>query len=159
MSADHFISDEDKFIQTIQKGIEYAEKGSIVTFGIYPKFPETGFGYIEAEEKLNFDEIKGIKIKKFAEKPNKEKAEELIMDNKYSWNSGMFLTKANVVLSEFKLFTPNLIHTCEKSIQKSKIDLDFYKSKSKEFKECQNISFDIAIMEKNNSWNCSPFKC
>lgn len=150
LSADHYISDQDKFIQTIQKGIEYAENGSIVTFGIYPNFPETGFGYIEAEEKLNFDEIKGIKIKKFIEKPNKAKAKEFIIDKKYSWNSGIFLMKANVAINEFKLFTPSLIHNCEKSIQKSKIDLDFLRINQKEFKDCQNISFDIAIMEKTS---------
>ena len=150
LSADHFISDEDKFIQTIQQGIAYAENGSIVTFGVYPDFPETGFGYIKADEELNFEQIKGCKIQKFIEKPNKEMAEELIRDNKYSWNSGIFLMKANVAINQFKLFTPGLILNCEKSIQKSKIDLDFIRIDQKEFKDCQSISFDKAIMEKTN---------
>ncbi len=150
LPADHFISDREKFIQSIQKGIEFAEKNFIVTFGINPIYPETGFGYIEAKEKLNYKDIKGTKIAKFIEKPDQVSAEKLIQDNRYSWNSGIFLMKANVALRELKILSPNVFDICEKSFKKSSIDLDFLRIDKEIFKKCSSISFDIAIMEKTD---------
>ena len=155
--SDHLISDLDKFSQIIQEGIKYAEKGFIVTFGIYPKFPETGFGYIEAKDNLDFQNIKGVKIKKFLEKPKKEIAEELIKDRKYSWNSGIFLVKASILTREYVKYCPGVYSSCQEAISKSETDLDFQRINTDSFRNCEDISFDIAIMEKTKLGIVLPF--
>jgi Mannose-1-phosphate guanylyltransferase len=148
LPADHVIKNIDQFINTINKGFEFAEKGNIVTFGIKPKSAETGFGYIESSNPNDFIKGKATCIKRFIEKPNKEKAEELILDSKFSWNSGIFIMKANVVFDEMQKLAPKVLKKCEKSIAESFVDLDFLRMKKDIFKECPDISFDIAIMEK-----------
>ena len=148
LPADHFIKNIDQFINTINKSIEFAEKGSIVTFGILPKSAETGFGYIEAEKSSDFIEGKATAIKRFIEKPNKKKAKELILNEKYSWNSGIFLMRANVALSEMQKLAPEVLLRCNQSLEKCYEDLDFLRIGEKFFNECPDISFDKAIMEK-----------
>tara|TARA_B100000212_G_scaffold339336_1_gene317623 strand:+ start:5575 stop:7029 length:1455 start_codon:yes stop_codon:yes gene_type:complete len=148
LPADQTIKNEDEFIKTIEKGIEYAEKGNIVTFGISPTSPETGFGYIEAENLLGFKNGEGSPIKRFIEKPTKEKAEELIAGGQYSWNSGIFLMKANVAFNQMLKFCPDILYACEKSLEKCFVDLDFLRINENLFKKCRDVSFDVAIMEK-----------
>ena len=91
---------------------------------------------------------KATSIKCFIEKPNKEKAKELILNSQFSWNSGIFLMKANIVLDEMQKLAQKVLKQCRKSIKESFVDLDFCALKKEIFKECQDISFDIAIMEK-----------
>ncbi len=148
LPADHAINNTDKFNEIINKGIQYAEEGYIVSFGIPPTCPETGFGYIEAEEPLDKKDIKGIKIKKFIEKPDKKTAEKLILNEKYSWNSGIFLMRSEIAFKQFSLFVPELISQCEDCIKNSSVDLDFIRIPKDKFSACPNIPFDIAIMEK-----------
>ncbi len=148
LPADHSIKELDAFIKTIKQGIEYAEKGNIVTFGVCPKSPESGYGYIEAENPEDFKNGKASPIKNFIEKPNKEKAKELILNSKYSWNSGIFLMRANVIYDEMTKLSPLLIKECKKSFGKCYEDLDFLRIEENSFANCPNISFDIAIMEK-----------
>ncbi|MBO8219537.1 mannose-1-phosphate guanylyltransferase/mannose-6-phosphate isomerase [Prochlorococcus marinus] len=148
LPADHLIKNPDKFNAIINKGIKYALNNQIVTFGIPPKYPETGFGYIEAEEPLDKLDIKGVKIKKFIEKPDKKTAEKLLQNEKYTWNSGIFLTKAKFVLQQYNLFEPELLSICKKCIKESSVDLDFLRISKENFEKCPDIPFDIAIMEK-----------
>ena len=150
LAADHFIQDVDKFVEIINKGVDYAEKGNIVNFGIKPTSPETGYGYIEAQNPLELNKGKGSPIKKFIEKPSLKKAQKLILSDKYLWNSGIFLTKANVVFDEMSRLSPFLISQCEKALNESYFDLDFLRVKEDVFRKCPDISFDIAIMEKTN---------
>jgi len=142
------LKNPDKFNAIINKGTEYALNNQIVTFGIPPKYPETGFGYIEAEKSSDFIEGKATSIKRFIEKPNKKKAEELILNEKYSWNSGIFLMRANVVLSEMQKLAPEVLLRCDQSLEECYKDLDFLRIGKKFFNECPDISFDKAIMEK-----------
>jgi mannose-1-phosphate guanylyltransferase len=148
LPADHSIGDEDGFINTIQNGILIAEKDKIVTFGIAPKGPETGYGYIECEKDMFEDSKEPIKIKKFLEKPSKDVAKELIRDKKYAWNSGIFMVKAKVALKEIKKLSPRVFYPCVDALKNSKSDLDFIRLHKESFKKCDNASFDIAIMEK-----------
>mgnify|MGYP001328771505 CR=1 FL=1 len=148
LPADHSISDIDQFTKTIEKGIKYAEEGKIVTYGITPKSPETGFGYIEAELNLDYENPNGIKINSFIEKPNKEKAEQFINSRKYLWNSGIFLMKAKTALEQFALFVPEVLSICNSCIQKSSKDLEFLRIDKNNFHNCPDVSFDIGIMEK-----------
>ena len=151
LPADHSINNINKFTAIIRKGMEYAENNNIVVFGIPPQYPETGFGYIEAQQPLDKLSIEGSKIKKFIEKPDKKTAEKLLNNNKYSWNSGIFLMRAKFAFKQFKVFEPKLLSVCEKCIRESYIDLDFLRITKKNFFDCPDIPFDIAIMEKTGS--------
>ena len=109
LAADHVIEDKLAFQNAVEKAAKYAEQDRIVTFGIIPNSPETGFGYIEANK--NDGEIKNIAC--FVEKPNKQRAMEYVASGNYYWNSGMFVVKASVYLKELKQFN-NEIHNFAK---------------------------------------------
>ena len=104
LSADHQIKNENKFRNAIEIGKTYSEKDKLVTYGVIRRSPETGFGYIKSEKPLNLQNIKGIKISKFIEKPNLDEAKELIKDRRFTWNSGIFLFKAKTIINEIKFF-------------------------------------------------------
>ena len=150
LPADHAIGDEEGFIKTIQNGILIAEKDKIVTFGVPPTGPETGYGYIECEKDIDTNSNAPIKIKRFLEKPNKDIAKELIKNKKYVWNSGIFMVKAKVALKEIERFAPKIYHPCVDSLKKSTKDLDFIRLNKTSFEKCISNSFDFAIMEKTN---------
>ena len=93
LSSDHEIKDNSKFIEVINKGLEFAKNNKLVTFGVVPHSPETGYGYIKAEKSFKFSEICGHKISEFIEKPDYKKACEFLEDSRFTWNSGMFLLR------------------------------------------------------------------
>ncbi len=150
VSSDHLIKDENKFKKVFEVGKVYAEKEKIVTFGIVPDSPETGYGYIKAKQKINNSDLKGSEIDMFIEKPNISTAEKFIKDKRFTWNSGMFIFKAKVIVDEIERNYPEIISSCKKSLEKSKTDLDFKRINSKSFKDCPNISIDVAVMEKTD---------
>ena len=157
LSSDHKIDNPEKFRQTIEQGLIEAEKDRIVTFGVVPTKPETGYGYIEANDLIT-ENLNTSSVKKFIEKPNKELAEKLFRDKHYLWNSGIFLFKSSVILKELKKFEPELVNTCKKSLLKSKKDLDFIRLDKDSFQYCSEISIDIAVMEKTNFGKVVPLK-
>ena len=147
LSADHEINNKKKFQEIISEGIKHAEGKRLVTFGVSPTKAETGYGYIEAQEKLEGN-CRVSRIKNFIEKPSKELADIFIKDKNYFWNSGIFLFKASVILKELERFAPEIVDYCSKSLSRSKKDLDFRRINSEFFKLCPNVSIDIAVMEK-----------
>ena len=157
LAADHLIENIIEFQRVIQSAKVYAKQGRLVTFGIVPTCAETGYGYIEAKE-LNDDknQIDGIEINKFIEKPNQEIAEKLIKDSRYTWNSGMFLFKASSIISELEKFSPEIINYCKIAIDKDIEDLDFLRLEKESFKKCPKISLDIAVMEKTKLGTVLP---
>ncbi len=150
LSADHFIQNKNKFIEIIKTGVEYSKKGKIVTFGVPPIRPETGYGYIETETEFNTDPVKGIRIKKFVEKPIEDIAKNMISTKRFLWNSGIFLSKASVLINEIKRLCPDIYSQCKDALKGSKRDLNFIRVNKKSFLKCRNIPFDIAVMEKTN---------
>ena len=135
--SDHKISDTEKFIQTIKKGEPLAKQGYIVTFGVKPTYPETGYGYIHTSED-------NITVKTFIEKPDRITAEKFVNDGTYFWNSGIFMFKASTLLKEIE-------HHAEK-IESVIKNLDFTNSEEipyNEFEKMPNISLDYSIMEKS----------
>ena len=156
MPSDHIIKDTKAFLNIIEKGIEFADKKKLVTFGIIPDTPETGFGYIQADKPLNTEKIEGQNIINFLEKPNLETAESLIKDNHYSWNSGIFLFQASVILKEIEAYCPKIIKYCRDSIKKESFDLDFTRLNEHSFTKCPNISIDHAVMEKTKIGTVFP---
>ena len=140
--SDHLIIQNDKFIQTIHKGETLAQKGYIVTFGIKPTYPETGYGYVKTQEKL----LCGMKVERFVEKPNLELAKEYIKSGNYCWNSGIFMGKISVLLEEFKNFTPDIYANLTKLdfSKETKINYEIYD-------KMPSISIDYAVMEKSKN--------
>ena len=151
LSSDHIIENEKKFLEVIKLGLNQASKNKLITFGIVPNAPETGYGYIKSEIAFNNDNLKGSKIEQFIEKPDLETAKCYIKDSRFTWNSGMFMFKASTILSELKKFAPDIVIQCKESILESKIDLDFQRLNCEYFKKCPNISIDIAVMEKTKN--------
>ncbi len=148
LSSDHFIENNDKFLEIIQAGIEYSKKGMLVTFGVLPDSPSTGFGYIKSEEPLKNSLIEGKSIKSFIEKPDKKRAELFLKDKRFSWNSGIFLFKASAILKAIEQFSPEILSYCQKALSKNIYDLDFQRLDKNYFKKCPDVSIDVAVMEK-----------
>lgn len=134
--SDLQINDVEKFTQTIKSSEHFANEGFIVTFGIKPNYPETGYGYICTENE---------KVVSFVEKPNRQTAEKYIQDGNYFWNSGIFMFKASTIIKEFKKYCPE-IDSVIKNIDFSEKSISFT-----EFDKMPNISIDYAIMEKSSN--------
>ena len=158
LSADHIIKDQHKFKSAINKGLEFAKDDSLVTFGVNPTSPETGFGYIEAKDFLDYEKLVASKIVSFVEKPDKNTATKLIKNKKYSWNSGMFLFKASVFIKELGNYFPKIIKHCKESLNPALIDLDFQRLNPESFGKCPNLSIDQAVMEKTKLGVVVPLK-
>ena len=137
--ADHVIGDIGKFHDRLQAAIRLAEKGYIVTFGITPHYPETGYGYVEGGEAVSEG---ALKISRFVEKPDKKTAQQYIAAGNFFWNSGMFAFKASVIVDEFRTCQPELL-------KKMNAIFDGTNSIAKEaYDQLPDISIDYAIMEK-----------
>ncbi|NJL59088.1 MAG: hypothetical protein HC887_04985 [Desulfobacteraceae bacterium] len=111
--ADHVIRDIDLFHQKIEAAIDLADKGHIVTFGIQPNYPETGYGYIEGDQKLPQN---ALTIRRFLEKPDKETAQKFVDAGNFFWNSGMFAFKASVLMDEIRIHLPDLLNKMQQSL-------------------------------------------
>ena len=147
LSSDHKIDDEEAFRKVIKDGLKHSENGRLVTFGIVPYEPETGFGYIKSCQELS-EENPASKIEKFVEKPDLELAEKFVRDKRYLWNSGIFLFKASVFLKELEKFEPEILRICRNSLKNGTRDFDFFRVNQEAFEECPNQPIDIAVMEK-----------
>lgn len=156
LSSDHEISDIDNFIKSIDSGIKYAKDGRLVTFGTIPDSPETGYGYIESLNPIEKNNFQGSSIVRFIEKPDFDTAKSIFSNNKFTWNSGIFLFKANIIVNQLTKFEPNLIKKCKKSLNFIKRDLDFLRIDKETFEKCPNISIDVAIMEKTSLGTVIP---
>ena len=156
LSSDHDIKNKKDFHNAIEISKSYALKNRLVTFGIVPTYPEIGYGYIKGEKNFNLNNIVGINISKFIEKPNMETAKKLIKDKSYTWNSGMFVFKAKTILKEMGKYSPEIVHFCESSLNESIIDLDFKRLNKESFEKCPDLSLDVAIMEKSKIGTVIP---
>jgi mannose-1-phosphate guanylyltransferase/mannose-6-phosphate isomerase len=137
--ADHVIQDRDGFQDRLGAAIALAKEGHIVTFGLRPHYPETGYGYVECGKDVSH----GARVlKRFVEKPDLATAKKYVAAGNFFWNSGMFAFKASVILAEFKSYQPDLLEKM-KSIFKADKPIA-----RKDYDQLSNISIDYAIMEK-----------
>ena len=137
--SDHIISPDDKFVEYVKKAEELAKKGHIVTFGINPVKPETGYGYIEADTQNKIDTA--YKVRQFHEKPDLETAQKYIMSGNYYWNSGMFAFSIKTILEEFRKHIPEIYNQIENQTFEEVI---------MNFEDMPDISIDYAVMEKTD---------
>lgn len=142
LPADHYIPDKDKFWKTVEKGVYAAEKyEGLITMGIEPTRPETGYGYIEAEKEL---ESKIMKVKSFKEKPDYNTALEYLKEGNYYWNSGMFFWKKKIFLNEMKKYNEDIYNDM------IRIDPNNIKQLHEIYPNLRKISIDYALMEKSD---------
>lgn len=156
LSSDHKIENDKIFKKVLKKGFGYSNEDYLVTFGIVPRGPETGYGYIESCSILDENILLGSRIKKFIEKPDIELAKKLIQTRKFTWNSGIFLFKTSLILSELKKHAPLVLEKCKESMNKSINDLDFIRVDKKLFSESPSMPIDIAVMEKTDKGLVMP---
>jgi mannose-1-phosphate guanylyltransferase len=156
LAADHLILDNAAFCQSVHQASEHAKLGKLVTFGIVPTAPETGYGYIKRGESTH---DAGFAVSEFVEKPDSKTAEGYIDCGDYYWNSGMFLFKASRYLEELKAYRPDIYQACEKAMLDIQSDADFVRVNKDVFEACPDESVDYAVMEQTNSAVVVPLDC
>ena len=144
LAADHVIADQDAFTESVMKALPLAEAGKLVTFGILPTEPHTGYGYIETSVSVG----DAYEVSSFKEKPDADTAAQYLADGSYYWNSGMFLFKASTVLAELKAHRPDICDACERAFSNVSSDLDFIRIDREAFEACPDDSIDYAVMER-----------
>jgi|TARA_Y100001968_G_scaffold328611_1_gene376142 mannose-1-phosphate guanylyltransferase len=147
LAADHLIKDQEAFHSAIVKAEALANEGKLVTFGIVPDKPHTGYGYIKAGKVLNV----GFEVADFVEKPQPETAKQYVESGDFFWNSGMFMFKASRYIEELGKYNPEMLEVCRRAIETEAPDLDFIRVDSEIFSTCPDDSIDYAVMEKTDS--------
>ncbi|MCL7945135.1 mannose-1-phosphate guanylyltransferase/mannose-6-phosphate isomerase [Marinobacter sp. ATCH36] len=143
LAADHTISDPDAFRDSVKSAVPLANEGELLTFGIVPTHPETGYGYIRRGEPRDC----AYSVAEFVEKPDAEAAQNHLDSGNYYWNSGMFLFRADTYLEELRTFRPDILEACESAFNDANEDLDFIRVNEKAFLACPSESVDYAVME------------
>lgn len=143
LAADHVIRDATAFQQCVKQGNELVTEGKVVTFGIVPTHPETGYGYLKASNKYG-----ASAVETFVEKPDEINAQAYFESGDYFWNSGMFMFKASRYLSELKKHRPDILEACQQAMTNVVHDLDFTRVDAAAFAKCPSESIDYAVMEK-----------
>ncbi|KFD21869.1 mannose-1-phosphate guanylyltransferase [Yokenella regensburgei ATCC 49455] len=149
LAADHVIQDEEAFRRAVLNAIPHAENGKLVTFGIVPTLPETGYGYIRRGEAVSTaQDTQAFQVAQFVEKPNLDTAQAYVASGEYYWNSGMFLFRAGRYLEELNKFRPDIYGACEQAMAVVDPDLDFIRVDEAAFLACPEESVDYAVMER-----------
>ena len=151
LPSDHLIADEGKFAQAVEAAREGAEQGGLVTFGVQPDRPETGYGYIEIADKQG--QLQDVK--KFVEKPDAQTAQDYLDSGCYLWNSGMFVLGAASFLHELEQCSPAIAATTKEAMQDVSLDLDFMRP-GEAFLSSPSDSIDYAVMEKTDRAQVVP---
>jgi len=149
LPADHLIQDEDAFTQAIYQAQQLASDGYLVTFGIQPTHPETGFGYIEADTQANIKH--GMPVKRFVEKPDHITAQSYCAAGNFYWNSGIFCFQVDTLISEMRIHAPDILDAVQVTVAASEFQNNeqFLRLDSGNFSKVPAISIDYALMERS----------
>lgn len=147
LAADHLIRDVTAFHACVRQAVPLAMAGRLVTFGIVPTSPETGYGYIEQGAALPNG---GFAVSRFVEKPNAAAAADYLAQGNYYWNSGMFMFRASVYLAELEKFRPDILAACRRAHAGCQRDMHFIRVDREAFAACPDDSIDYAVMEKTD---------
>ncbi|NKX45449.1 mannose-1-phosphate guanylyltransferase/mannose-6-phosphate isomerase [Roseicyclus persicicus] len=151
--SDHVVRDVPAFHAAIATAAAAAAEGRIVTFGIRPDRPETGYGYLE----LDADGDGAIPLRRFVEKPDRATAEAMLADGRYLWNAGLFLARADTLIAAFEAHAPGLVDPVRRSVAGARADLGFLRLDEGAWAEAEDISIDYAVMERAPSLSVVPF--
>ena len=147
LPSDHVIADVKAFQNAVKVAALNAEKGALVTFGIVPTFPATGYGYVKA---AGAETDGAFTLERFVEKPCLEKAQEYLASGEYAWNSGMFVFKASSFLEELKTHNPEMAALSIEAFEKASVETDFIRLDKDSFGKIKGDSIDYAVMEKTS---------
>lgn len=155
--SDHVIPDVAAFNQSVAAAVPAAKAGQLVTFGIAPDRPETGYGYLELNEAPSAD-ITPLALRSFVEKPDAIKAAELIATGRHLWNAGIFLFRADTIIAAFKDKAPDLLAAVQSAVDDAKADLGFLRLAPDPWAKAEAISIDYAVMEKAGNLSVVPYR-
>ncbi|NIR62101.1 MAG: mannose-1-phosphate guanylyltransferase/mannose-6-phosphate isomerase [Gammaproteobacteria bacterium] len=147
LPADHIVTALEPYRAAVAAGAEAAERGALVTFGVRPRRPETGFGYIRADADAAGARRAALPVAEFVEKPDATTAERYVASGGYYWNSGMFMFRASRYLDELGQRAPEIVGACTAALQGAEEDLDFIRVEPSAFARCPSDSIDYALME------------
>ncbi|MBY5974843.1 mannose-1-phosphate guanylyltransferase/mannose-6-phosphate isomerase [Ferrimonas balearica] len=152
--SDHVVPDTAAFHVAIEKGLAAVAAGDLVTFGITPTHPESGYGYLELSAATSGEPVK---LSRFVEKPDEARAVEMLSAGNFLWNAGIFLFKARDILTAFETFAPRLVAPVKAALEQAKQDLGFLRLAPGPWAEADDISVDYAVMEKAPNLSVVPF--
>jgi len=155
--SDHVVPDAAAFRTAVEAGIPAARDGQLVTFGIKPAHPETGYGYLELADRPDDGALRPLALKRFVEKPDRATAERMLDAGTYLWNAGIFLFSARAILDAFRQHCPSLMDPVQSAIDAGKPDLGFFRIDPAGWAEVKDISIDYAVMEKADNLAVVPF--
>ncbi len=154
--SDHVIPDREIFDATVQAAVPAALAGQLVTFGITPDRPETGYGYLELETAPE-GEAKPLPLRAFVEKPDAEAAAAMLAEGRYLWNAGIFLFSVKTILAAFEAHAPDMVPAVQAAVDGAKSDLGFTRLDPTAWANAAAISIDYAVMEKADNLSVVPF--
>jgi len=146
LTADHEIPDQQAFTDVVEQALPLAAEGKLVTFGIVPTHAATGYGYIRRGAECG----NGYLVDEFVEKPDQSSAESYLAEDRYYWNSGMFMFRAQAYLDELGKFKPDMLADCRRAAAGITEDLGFLRLDEAAFADCESDSIDYAVMEKTD---------
>tara|TARA_R110002110_G_scaffold415748_1_gene654796 strand:+ start:25143 stop:26552 length:1410 start_codon:yes stop_codon:yes gene_type:complete len=156
LPADHLIKDVAAFVDAVDRAVPFAQQGRMMTFGVVPSSPETGYGYINCGSLIE----PGIfELERFVEKPDLETARGYVDSGHYLWNSGMFLLRAQTYLDELAQHAPQILECCQRAMRGASEDMDFVRPEAVAFDECPSDSIDYAVMEKTSAGGVVSLDC
>uniref|UniRef100_Q3AT84 mannose-1-phosphate guanylyltransferase n=1 Tax=Chlorobium chlorochromatii (strain CaD3) TaxID=340177 RepID=Q3AT84_CHLCH len=154
LPADHVLADPQAFAAAVAEGAQAAQANELVTFGITPTAPETGYGYIRTA--TSTDSHSARQVMEFVEKPSREVAEQYVASGNYFWNSGIFLFKPSAWLAELEKYAPDILTACRTALAQAVEDFDFLRLNAPAFAASPSNSIDYAVMEKTNHASLVP---
>lgn len=154
--SDHVITDTTKFHNAVRTGLDHVNAGKMLTFGISPKYPETGYGYLELA-KDSLDEFGTSKVINFVEKPDHERAKQMLEAGNFLWNAGILLFKALDMIQAFEFFSPDSIKHVKEALDSAEVDLGFLRLNKEPWAKLKDISIDYEIMEKATNLLAVPY--
>jgi mannose-1-phosphate guanylyltransferase/mannose-6-phosphate isomerase len=146
--SDHYITQAEAFRDSLLKGVPAAQAGRIVTFGITPDRPETGYGYLELGDP---DPHGSQSLRRFVEKPQLAEAEQMLASGNYLWNAGIFMYTAQTLINAFAAHQPEMLSHVQSAVRMARADLGFLRLEADAWSACEDISVDFAIMEKTDN--------
>ncbi|MBR9650075.1 mannose-1-phosphate guanylyltransferase/mannose-6-phosphate isomerase [Thalassovita aquimarina] len=155
--SDHVVPDSTAFRAAVDAGVPAAREGRLVTFGIKPGHAETGYGYLELDGDPGDFSPRAIGLKRFVEKPDATRAEEMVQAGTYLWNAGIFLFSVKAILEAFRSHAPGLIAPVTEAVEQGKPDLGFLRLAPEPWAEAEDISIDYAVMERADNLSVVPF--
>lgn len=155
--SDHVIPDTAAFVAAIRSAEPRAQQGDLVTFGIAPTRPETGYGYLELAEGADVRAQSPQALARFVEKPDKVRAAEMMESGSFLWNAGIFLFTAQTIITAFETHAPDILEVVQKAVDAATFDLGFTRLDREAWSMVRDISIDYAIMEKSENLSVIPF--